>query len=110
MSLRTPKHRRGISRRVVATTAASLIVLAQLVGALHSHQWARARGETRPLSIAVDSSLCAVCQIASHGQANFTGPTQIDSPTMTAEPTPPTVKLSLVRLLLSSPLGRAPPR
>jgi len=109
MSLRTGQPRRGITRKVVATVAASLIVLAQLVGTLHSHQWARGHGQTHPLSIAVDNSLCAVCQIASHGQASFAGPTQIDSPTMTAERTPPTVKLSLVRLFLSSPHGRAPP-
>jgi len=109
MRLRTGQQRRGISRKVVATTAALLIVLAQLVGALHSHQWARGRGQTRPWSIAADNSLCPVCQIASHGQASFAWPTQVDSPTMTAERTPPAVKLSLLRLFLLSPHGRAPP-
>ncbi|HEY2664933.1 MAG TPA: hypothetical protein VGI47_11375 [Candidatus Binataceae bacterium] len=107
MRLRTDNRR--VVRKGIATMAAVLIVVAQLAGAIHSHQWGGALGRGGAASVAVDNSLCALCQIASHGQAGFSAPPELAAPTSSVERTPPAVELSLVGLFLSSPHGRAPP-
>jgi hypothetical protein len=107
MRLRTDNRR--VVRKGIATMAAVLIVVAQLAGAIHSHQWGGALGRGGAASVAVDNSLCALCQIASHGQAGLSEPPQLAVPMTSAESTPRALEVSLVKLFLASRHGRAPP-
>jgi len=108
MRLGTQDHRR-LARRAIATLAAFLIGLAQLLGAVHSHEWANALGHGGKAPLAVDGRLCPVCQLASHGQAGFGAPPRLSGPIASTERTPQEPKLDFIKVFLASPNGRAPP-
>jgi hypothetical protein len=60
----------GRNRRDVAAIAAVLLLVAQLVGALHVHPWAFSKGVSEGAQLALSESACPVCALHFHSPTN----------------------------------------
>lgn len=58
-------HRKGMARAIAALSA-TLVLLAQLVGAIHFHQGVVSRNGVVTAELSTDVGLCPVCQLAFH--------------------------------------------
>src|SRR5258708_29559878 len=97
-------HKRGQGlARALATTCATLVLFAQLIGAIHFHQNVVSHDGLANAELSADQGLCPVCQLAFHSPGSVGAaptvargpaiaaaivraePTEIESPIFSAE-------------------------
>jgi len=78
-------HKRGGGlARAIAIMGATLVLFAQLIGAIHFHERALSRDGIATAAVAADQGLCPVCQLALHSSltptsAPFVEPLEVES-------------------------------
>ena len=101
--------KRGSLARAIATIGATLVLFAQLIGAIHFHQDVVSHNGIVTAELSADQGLCPVCQLAFHSPGSVAAP-----PAASRGPafTDAIVHAQLVEVespVFSAERGRAPP-
>ncbi|HYR80103.1 MAG TPA: hypothetical protein VEO55_08850 [Candidatus Dormibacteraeota bacterium] len=101
-------HKKGLAR-AIATIGATLVLFAQLIGAIHFHQGVVSHRGIVTAEISADQELCPVCQLAFHSPGSFAA-----APTVSRGPAFTDAIVRALPVQIESPVfsgerGRAPP-
>ena len=99
----------GSSARVIATIGATLVLFAQLIGAVHFHQSVVSHDGIVNAELSADQGLCPVCQLAFHSPGSVAA-----APTVSRGPAFNDAIVRAQPVEIESPVfsgerGRAPP-
>jgi hypothetical protein len=101
-------HKKGLAR-AIATIGATLVLFAQLIGAVHFHQGVASHDGIVNAALSADQGLCPVCQLAFHSPGSVAA-----APTFSRGPAFSDAIVRAQPVEIESPVfsgerGRAPP-
>jgi len=101
-------HKKNFSR-AIATIGATLVLFAQLIGAVHFHQSVVSHDGIVNAELSADQGLCPVCQLAFHSPGSVAS-----APTFSRGPASTDAIVRAQSVAIESPIfsaerGRAPP-
>lgn len=95
--------------RAIATTGATLVLFAQLIGAIHFHQSLVSHDGIANAALSADQGFCPVCQLAFHSPGSVAAAAAVSREPAFTEAIVCTQPVEIESPVLSGERGRAPP-
>lgn len=103
-------HKRGGGpARAIATLGATLVLFAQLIGAIHFHEGVVSHDGIVTAELSSDQGLCPICQLAFHSPGSVAAAPTVSRGPAIAESIVREELVEIESSVFSSERGRAPP-